>query len=160
MFTFLSLFRKEDSTLFPWTLPVSVGNLLNFVLANLDPESHLEALINVCAGGAGGAGGGTPATCLARARWLCLDVLEERLREFRHLRRAAHPGGISKEQRRRVEHAKRALLLKLEHVREVHLLLGATDDLARDSAKVIFLTFAVIFQIIFCATNGYFFGLV
>ncbi|OXU20522.1 hypothetical protein TSAR_015773 [Trichomalopsis sarcophagae] len=117
--------RKEDSTLYPWQLPVSVGNLLSFVLANLDEESHVEALINVCAAGAGG----SPPACLARIRWLCLDVLEDHLREFRRLRRSR----LSTVDRAR---ARMILLLRLEHVRQVHLLLGSTGDLSKDVAKV------------------------
>lgn len=117
--------RKEDSTLYPWQLPVSVGNLLGFVLANLDQESHVEALINVCAAGAGG----SPSACLARIRWLCLDILEDHLRDLRRLRRSR----LSIVDRAR---ARMILLLRLEHVRQVHLLLGSTGDLGKDTAKV------------------------
>ncbi|XP_014234025.1 thioredoxin domain-containing protein 11 [Trichogramma pretiosum] len=121
--------RKEDSTLFPWKLPISVGNLLNFVLANLDAESHVEALINVCA-----ATGGS-SDCVERVRWLCLDVIEEHLREFRQLRRLDQyrRGVVSGEPN---NSRKKILLLKLALIREVHLELQTCKKLDKDTHMV------------------------
>ena len=96
--------------------------MLSFVLANLDGEEHIEALINVCALGAAGP------ECRRRARWLCLDVLRERLRELRRLRRVP--------EERSLEQYRRRLILKLRHVREVHLLIGTGEDIVTDKAKV------------------------
>ncbi|XP_014215524.1 thioredoxin domain-containing protein 11 [Copidosoma floridanum] len=121
--------RKEDSTLFPWTLPVSVGNLLSFVLANLDEESHVEALVNLCAISAGG----SPVDCLDRARWLCLDVLEEYLKKLRRLRRFHW---LSKPEKRFLNRHRRELMLKLQLIKEVHILLGSSNNLAKDKTKV------------------------
>ncbi|XP_011502270.1 PREDICTED: thioredoxin domain-containing protein 11 [Ceratosolen solmsi marchali] len=120
--------RKEDSTLFPWTLPVSVGNLLSFVLANLDEESHIEALINVCASGIEH----SPTSCLSRVRSLCLDILEDHLRDFRWLRRTR----TTKSVRHIFDARKRILLLKLQHVRELHLVLSNTSNLVKEKEKV------------------------
>lgn len=104
-----------------------MGNLLNFVLANLDPESHIEALINVCASGSGG----SLSDCKQRVRWLCLDVIQEHLKDFRKLRRTALLLNNNK-----VTKYKRMLLLKLEHVRNLHLELSSTDNLFNDRSKV------------------------
>ncbi|KAJ8665286.1 hypothetical protein QAD02_006948 [Eretmocerus hayati] len=118
--------RKEDSTLYPWTLPVSVGNLLSFVLANLDEESHLEALVELCALGV------EPSSrdCLARTRKLCLDVTAE------HLRNSARLLRLDPSEIHRARRLRRILLLKLELVRKLHLILGATDDLVTDKRVV------------------------
>lgn len=123
------IFRKEDSTLFPSNLQITVGNLLSFVLANLDEESHMEALINICAVGADG----SAESCLARARWLCLDILEDHLRDFRRLRRFRTDEANTK---RLLDTRRRVLLLRLELVREVHLLLGTSSDLVKEKVKV------------------------
>ncbi|XP_015608172.1 thioredoxin domain-containing protein 11 isoform X2 [Cephus cinctus] len=119
--------RKEDSTVFPFSLPITIRNLLNFVLANLDGDSNVEALVNVCHIGAG-----EPSSdCVARIRWVCLDIIEELLREYRKLRRK-----LSLMNKRTACNKRRSILLKLQHIRDVHLILGSTNDLRKDVDKV------------------------
>lgn len=126
-FAFVRNFRKEDSTVFPFSVPITIPNLLNFVLANLDSDSHIEALINVCQAGSGEA----PDKCIIRIRWLCLDIIEQLLQDYRKLRR--HLNFLDK---RIARNKRKIIFLKLEHVRDIHFILGATIDLGKDRKKM------------------------
>lgn len=117
--------RKEDSTVFPFTIPVTIANLLNFVLANLDGDSHVEALVNICHIGSGE----SHKDCVIRIRWLCLDIIDNLLHEYRQLRRHASLSG------KRIAN-KRLILLKLNHIKSIHLILESTDNLVKDKDKV------------------------
>ncbi|XP_033213679.1 thioredoxin domain-containing protein 11 [Belonocnema kinseyi] len=119
--------RKEDSTVFPFSLPITIANLLNFVLANLEGDSHVEALVNICQVGSGE----SPKDCVFRIRWLCLDIIEDLLREYRKLRR--HESLLGK---RVASDRRRLILLKLEVVKSVFLILETTNDLSKDELKV------------------------
>ncbi|XP_017881600.1 thioredoxin domain-containing protein 11 [Ceratina calcarata] len=124
---FLPAKSKEDSTVYPFSLPVTIPNLVNFILANLDGDSHVEALVNICQSGAGEA----PDTCIARTRWLCLDIIRQLLRDYRRLiRHISLLGRTSASNRRKI------ILLKLAHIKDVHLILGSTVDLRADKQKV------------------------
>lgn len=113
--------------MFPFSVPITIPNLLNFVLANLDGDSHVEALINVCQAGTGE----LPDKCIARTRWLCLDIIEQLLRDYRKLRR--HLGCLNKTVTR---NKRKLILLKLGHIKDVHFILGSTVDLGKDRRKV------------------------
>ncbi|XP_043492101.1 thioredoxin domain-containing protein 11 [Polistes fuscatus] len=115
--------RKEDSTVFPFSLPINIPNLLNYVLANLDGDSRVEALTNICLLSATD----PPDKCIVRIRWLCLEIIERLLCDYRKLRR--HLNFID---RRTARNKKKIILLKLEHIRYIHLILGSTIDLAED----------------------------
>lgn len=98
------------------------------MLANLNGDSHIEALINVCQAGTGEA----PDKCITRIRWLCLDIIEQLLRDYRKLRR--HLNFLDK----KVAHNKHKIILfKLEHIKDIHLILGSTIDLDRKKAQLI-----------------------
>ncbi|XP_014489487.1 PREDICTED: thioredoxin domain-containing protein 11 [Dinoponera quadriceps] len=118
--------RKEDSTVFPFSVPITIPNLLNFVLANLDGDSHVEALTNICQAGSGEA----PDKCIARTRWLCLDIIEQLLHDYRKLRR--HLSFLDKKTAR---NKRKIILLKLEHIKDIHFILGSTVNLAEDRKK-------------------------
>ncbi|KZC05729.1 PREDICTED: thioredoxin domain-containing protein 11 [Dufourea novaeangliae] len=118
--------RKEDSTVYPFSLPITIPNLVNFVLANLDGHSHVEALVNICQSGAGE----QPDACIARTRWLCLDIIEQLLRDYRKLIRHINLLGRTGARNRR-----KIILLKLAHIKDVHLLLSSTVDLRKDQHK-------------------------
>ncbi|KAK2582439.1 hypothetical protein KPH14_004749 [Odynerus spinipes] len=115
--------RKEDSTVFPFSLPINIPNLLNYVLANLDGDSRVEALINICLSNVSD----SPEKCITRIRWLCLEIIEQLLRDYRKIER--HLNFID---RRIARYKKKIILLKLEHIRYIHLILGSTIDLAKD----------------------------
>lgn len=118
--------RKEDSTVFPFSVPITIPNLLNFVLANLDDDSHVEALTNICRVGTGEA----PDKCIARTRRLCLDIIEKLLQDYRKLRR--HISFLNK---KIVRNKRKIILLKLEHIKDIHFILGSTVDLSKDRKK-------------------------
>ncbi|XP_024891528.1 thioredoxin domain-containing protein 11 isoform X1 [Temnothorax curvispinosus] len=118
--------RKEDSTVFPFSVPITIPNLLNFVLANLNGDSHVEALTNICQVGTGEA----PDKCIARTRRLCLDIIEQLLQDYRKLRR--HLNFLNKKIAR---NKRKIILLKLEHIRDMNFILGSTVDLSKDRKK-------------------------
>lgn len=111
--------------MYPFTLPITIPNLLNFVLANLNDDSHIEALVNVCHTGAGE----PPKDCVARIRRLCLDIIHNQLSIYRKLRRSRKY--LSK---LIVSNRIREILRRLEHIRETHLILSSVQDLTTDEA--------------------------
>lgn len=112
--------------MFPFSVPITIPNLLNFVLANLDGDSHVEALTNICQAGSGEA----PDKCIARTRWLCLDIVEQLLHDYRKLRR--HLSFLDKKTAR---NKRKIIFLKLEHIKDIHFILGSTVNLAEDRKK-------------------------
>lgn len=92
------------------------------MLANLNGDSHIEALINICQAGTGEA----PDKCITRIRWLCLDIIEQLLLDYRKLRR--HLNFLDKKVAR---NKRKIILFKLEHIKDIHLILGSTIDLDR-----------------------------
>lgn len=112
--------------MFPFSVPITIPNLLNFVLANLDDDSHVEALTNICRVGTGEA----PDKCIARTRRLCLDIIEKLLQDYRKLRR--HISFLNK---KIVRNKRKIILLKLEHIKDIHFILGSTVDLSKDRKK-------------------------
>lgn len=113
--------------MYPFSLSVTIPNLVNFILANLDGDSHVEALVNICQSGAGI----VPDVCIARTRWLCLDIIQQLLRDYRKLiRHITLLGRLSAKNKRKV------ILLKLAHIKDIHLILGSTIDLREDQHKV------------------------
>ncbi|XP_043258314.1 thioredoxin domain-containing protein 11 isoform X1 [Colletes gigas] len=119
--------RKEDSTVYPFSLPITIPNFINFVLANLDGDSHVEALVNICQSGTGELSD----TCIVRTRWLCLDIIQQLLRDYRKLIR--HVNLLGKKNAR---NKRKIILLKLAHIKDIHLILGSTTDLREDQHKV------------------------
>lgn len=119
--------RKADSTVFPFSLPITIPNLLNFVLANLDGDSHIEALVNICHLGIGE----LPAECVARIRLLSLEIIEDLLRSYRRLRR-----NLASVSKKTASKKLKVLLLRLQHIKEIHLTLGSVGDLQTEMDKV------------------------
>ena len=94
----------------------------------MDGDSHIEALINICQSGAAGV---IPDACIARTRWLCLDIIQQLLRDYRKLiRHISLLGRIS------ARNKKKIILLKLAHIKDIHLILGSTIDLKEEQHKV------------------------
>lgn len=119
--------RKEDSTVFPFSIPITIPNLLNFILANLDGDSHVEALVNICQ-----LGFERPDKCIRRIRWFCLDIIEKLFRDYRKLRR--HSTVLL--DKKLIDRKQRIILLQLKHIRDIHLVLGSTNDLSKNQRKV------------------------
>ncbi|XP_015521160.1 thioredoxin domain-containing protein 11 [Neodiprion pinetum] len=121
--------RKADSIVFPFSLPISIPNFLNFVLANLDGNAHIEALVNICHLGIGD----SPADCVSQIRLLCLEIIEDLLQSYRRLRRSL----VSATNKTVTSKKLKVLLLRLQHIKEIHLTLGSISDLRIDEDKVI-----------------------
>lgn len=115
--------RKEDSTVFPFSLPINIPNLLNYVVANLDGDSRIEALINICLLSVSD----PPEKCIIRIRWTCLEIIEQLLQDYRKIGRR-----LNFIDRKTARNKKKIILLKLEHIRYIHLILGSTVDLSKD----------------------------
>ncbi|KAK0162092.1 hypothetical protein PV327_008457 [Microctonus hyperodae] len=120
--------RKEDSTIFSASLPITVPNLLNFILANLESDIHIEALINICNKGSGE----SPDNCVARIRRYCLEVIQNYLKNYRKLMRHS---SNSQQFNSKLLNKRREILLKLEHIRDIHLILSIVEDLKKDVEK-------------------------
>lgn len=113
--------------MFPFSLPITIPNLLNFVLANLDGDSHIEALVNICHLGIGE----PPADCVSRTRLLSLEIIEDLLRSYRRLRR-----NLSSVAKKTASKKLKVLLLRLQHIKEIQLTLGSVNDLQIQFDKV------------------------
>ena len=102
---------------------MTIPNLLNFIIANLEGDSHVEALVNVCHLGSGE----PPKDCVARTRRICLDIIENLLHGYRKIRRDRDV--VCKIT---ASNKRRKILLKLEHIRDIHLILSSVDNLMTD----------------------------
>lgn len=103
-------------------------NLLNFILANLENDIHIEALINICNKGSGE----SPNNCVARIRRYCLEVIHNYLENYRKLLRHSRN---SRQFNSKLLNKRREILLKLEHIRDIHLILSIVEDLKKDVEK-------------------------
>jgi len=71
-----------------------------------------------------------PNKCIARTRRLCLDIIEQLLQDYRKLRR--HLSFLDKKVAR---NKRKIILFKLEHIKDIHFILGSTIDLNKDRKK-------------------------
>ncbi|XP_063240266.1 thioredoxin domain-containing protein 11 isoform X2 [Bacillus rossius redtenbacheri] len=123
--------RKSESRVFPRRLPLTVPNLVNFVLANLGSGGErVHALAGLCAAWDARLDAASARGCLARARAESLRLVA---RSLARLREAALGARLRP---RRPLHARSrvAALLRLQHARDLHLLLGSVNRLAEHGA--------------------------
>lgn len=123
MFYFLS--RKSESHLFPQHLPLTVPNLVAFVLANLDMGvDRLVGVLALCSGWEHKASVIRDHDCVLRSRKESLVAIAVTLSEMRCvMRRTGMPDWKMKKQ---------LLLRKLQHLRWLHLQLGTVDYVETD----------------------------
>lgn len=76
--------------------------------------------------------GESPADCVSRIRLLSLEIIEDLLRSFRRLRRSL----VSVNKKSTVNKKLKVLLLRLQHIRDIHLTLGSISDLQSEVDKV------------------------
>lgn len=86
----------------------------------MDGDSHVEALVNICHIGSGE----SPKNCVARIRRVCLDTIENYLKYYRKFRRDKN--NLTKQ---KITKQRRYILYKLEHIRDMHLILSTVEDL-------------------------------
>ncbi|KAF7993076.1 hypothetical protein HCN44_005857 [Aphidius gifuensis] len=112
--------RKEDSTVYPFSLPITISNLLNFILQNLNNDLRIEALIHVCHKGAGV----SPINCILKIRHLCIDTIQSLLIKHRKLLRYKLTNNLITK--------KRINYIKLDFIRDIHLILNSVNDLSNN----------------------------
>nr|CAD7570329.1 unnamed protein product [Timema californicum] len=153
--------RKSESRVFPRHLPVTVPNLVNFVLANLGPsESKLQGLIGLCAAWERGHDDKSARDCLTRVRQECLTIIANslavcrttRLRRQFYLDSSSVRDSVSRHYQQLLYKKMKLLFLKLQHIKEIHLLLGSLDRLREDSRE--FRIIQSIFQVYLCSFNN------
>nr|CAD7448565.1 unnamed protein product [Timema bartmani] len=153
--------RKSESRVFPRHLPVTVPNLVNFVLANLGPsESKLQGLIGLCAAWERGHDDKSARDCLTRVRQECLTIIANtlavcrttRLRRRFYLDSSSVRDSVSRHHQQLLYKKMKLLFLKLQHIKEIHLLLGSLDRLREDSR--VFRIIQSIFQVYLCSFNN------
>ncbi|XP_047109464.1 thioredoxin domain-containing protein 11 isoform X3 [Schistocerca piceifrons] len=117
---FFPAHRKSESRVFPHNLPVTVPNMVAFVLSNTEyGPRRLVAVAGLCAGWGRGRDPAGARDCVARTRRENLAALAATLAEIRATLRRG--GGVSETR------AGRRLLRRLQHLRHLHLQLGAAD---------------------------------
>ncbi|CAG9856574.1 unnamed protein product [Phyllotreta striolata] len=99
--------RKSESRVFPSGIPISVSNLINFLLANLEPNLKLQAIWSVCIQTKLAH---RQAHCYSRLLGETLNLIETTLREWR-----------------KSEKLERQIILRrLKSLRQLHLLFAHT----------------------------------
>ncbi|XP_049800865.1 thioredoxin domain-containing protein 11 [Schistocerca nitens] len=117
---FFPAHRKSESRVFPRNLPVTVPNMVAFVLSNTEyGPRRLVAVAGLCAGWGRRRDPAGARDCVARTRRENLAALSATLAEIRATLRQG--GGVSETR------AGRRLLRRLQHLRHLHLQLGAAD---------------------------------
>ncbi|XP_049854183.1 thioredoxin domain-containing protein 11 isoform X2 [Schistocerca gregaria] len=117
---FFPAHRKSESRVFPRNLPVTVPNMVAFVLSNTEyGPRRLVAVAGLCAGWGRGRDPAGARDCVARTRRENLAALAATLAEIRATLRRG--GGVSETR------GGRRLLRRLQHLRHLHLQLGAAD---------------------------------
>ncbi|KAJ4443908.1 hypothetical protein ANN_05695 [Periplaneta americana] len=136
--------RKSESRVFPRNLPITVPNMVNFVLSNLDPEEgSLRGMIGLCAGWGTQQDSESARDCIARVRRESLTAISNTLKQFRstktrwHISEASSSLDVSQLRVYRTEAHKQLKkhLYRLQHLKEIHLILGSVDRLLEDSRE-------------------------
>ncbi|XP_069692379.1 thioredoxin domain-containing protein 11 [Periplaneta americana] len=136
--------RKSESRVFPRNLPITVPNMVNFVLSNLDPEEgSLRGMIGLCAGWGTQQDSESARDCIARVRRESLTAISNTLKQFRstktrwHIFEASSSLDVSQLRVYRTEAHKQLKkhLYRLQHLKEIHLILGSVDRLLEDSRE-------------------------
>jgi hypothetical protein len=140
------VYRKSESHVFPRHHPITVPNLVNFVLANLDPEERrLWGMIGLCAGWGSQQDADSATDCIARVRRECLTAIDSTLKQYRSVKMRWHIFKLSSSLdtsqqphfHAAVHKQLKRSMCRLQHLREVHLILGSVDRLQEDSIEYI-----------------------
>lgn len=143
---FFPAHRKSESHVFPRHHPITVPNLVNFVLANLDPEERsLWGMIGLCAGWGNQQDADSARDCIAHVRCESLTAIASTLKQYKSVMMRWHVIKLSSSldpSQLRLYHTEIHKQLKhsvyrLQHLKEVHLILGSVDRLVEDSSEYI-----------------------
>ncbi|KAJ9585352.1 hypothetical protein L9F63_002849 [Diploptera punctata] len=118
---FFPAIKKSESRVFPRHHPITIPNLVNFVLANLDPgEGSLRGMIGLCAGWERQHDDTMARDCIVRLRRDCLTAINATLKQYRVMNTRWHV------YHKQLKHS----LLRLQYLKEIHLMLGAVNRLS------------------------------
>lgn len=140
------LYRKSESRVFPRHHPITVPNLVNFVLANLDPEERsLWGMIGLCAGWGKQQGDVAARDCVARTRCESLTAIASTLKQYKSIMMRWHVIKLSSSldpsqlrvHRTEIHKQLKRSVYRLQHLKEVHLILGSVDRLLENSSEYI-----------------------
>jgi hypothetical protein len=140
------MYRKSESHVFPRDHPITVPNLVNFVLANLDPEERsLWGMMGLCAGWGKQQDADSARDCIARVRRECLTAIASTLKQYRSTKMRWHVLKMSSSLNSSQLHIYHTVthkqlkrsVYRLQHLKEVHLILGSVDRLQEDSVEYI-----------------------
>lgn len=131
---FFPAFRKSESRVYPQNLPLTVQNLVNFVLANLRGLSHMEGLLSLCVGWSG-LDDISAKDCLDLVRAETIELIAETLAQYRKslLHQASRRGPEHHLQSLHVR--TKDLLFKLRTLKEVNWLMGSVDRISPSSVE-------------------------
>lgn len=121
---FFPAIRKSESRVFPRYHPITIPNLVNFVLANLDTEEGiLRGMIGLCASWESQHDDTMAQDCIVRVRHECLTAIDATLKQYRAMKTRWH-----------IHHKQlKQSLLRLQYLKEVHLILGSVNRLTPSS---------------------------
>jgi hypothetical protein len=140
------LYRKSESRVFPRHHPITVPNLVNFVLANLDPEERsLWGMIGLCAGWGNQQDAVSARDCVARVRCESLTAIDSTLKHYKSIMMRWHVIKLSslpdpsqlRLYRTEIHKQLKRSVYRLQHLKEVHLILGSVDRLVEDSSEYV-----------------------
>ncbi|XP_021942555.1 thioredoxin domain-containing protein 11 isoform X2 [Zootermopsis nevadensis] len=143
---FFPAHRKSESHVFPRHYPLTVSNLVKFVLANLDPEERcFWGMVGLCAGWGKQQNVDAARDCIARVRRECLTAIASTLKQYRSTKMRWHVLKVSSSLNSSQLHFYRTathkqlkcIVCRLQHLKEVHLILGSIDRLQEDSIEYI-----------------------
>lgn len=138
--------RKSESHVFPRHHPITVTNLVNFVLANLDLEERsLWGMIGLCAGWGRQQDADSARDCIARVRRESLTAIANSLKQYKSIKMRWHVFKLSSSldpsqlrlyrtsTHRQLKHN----VYRLQHLKEVNLILGSVDRLQEDTIEYV-----------------------
>ncbi|GLH10697.1 Protein disulfide-isomerase [Gryllus bimaculatus] len=136
---FFPAFRKSDSRVYPSNLPLTVSNLINFVLANLRGLSHMEGILALCSGWDEGVDNVSAKDCVDQVRGETVELIADTLSRYRKsvFRQSMQSVAInaSSEYQRLLRRQTKDLLFQLHTLREINLLLGSVSRLQETSSE-------------------------
>ncbi|XP_067005883.2 thioredoxin domain-containing protein 11 isoform X2 [Anabrus simplex] len=139
---FFPAVRKSESRVFPQHLPVTVSNLVNFILGNLGPGiGRLEGMIALCVSWEKSQDDTTAKDCIDRVRSESIEVIANMLLQYRTANfkwQTFYSNSANRElsnHRRMLHRHSKVLLVKLQLLKEINLLLGSVHRLNEKSSE-------------------------
>ncbi|KAK6623870.1 hypothetical protein RUM44_010726 [Polyplax serrata] len=134
---FFPTVKKSESRVYSSNLPFTIKNLIHFVLANLEPEAKVPAMLSLCITFEKLQSESEARKCKSKIQKESYDYLSATLKDMRKVmnrwRNTPPTSRFVWEIRRRKE----LLTRKLEYFKSSHFLLGSVDKIERNSNVVV-----------------------